>query len=109
MKMSSESTVSSTPIQSIESDIRNIRKKIKRMNRYLNRMDTEGGHRLEIIERDMVQLRKEFSHSISLTKQALTWILEDLEIKSKKLELNVGKFEVVVFTSSSSRHDETTN
>ena len=79
------------------------------MNRYLNRMDTEGGHRLEIIERDMVQLRKEFSRSISLTKQALTWMLEDLEIKSEKLELNVGKLEVVAFMGSSSRHDETTN
>ena len=68
MEMSSESTSSSAPVQSIESNIRNIMKKIKRMNQYLNRMDTEGGHRLEIIERDMVQLRKEFSHSISLTK-----------------------------------------
>ena len=109
MEMSSESTTSSAPVHSIESDIRNIRNKIKRMNRYLNRMDTEGGHRLEIIERDMVQLRKEFSRSISLTKQALTWMLEDLEIKSEKLELNVGKLEVFVFTGSSSRHDETTN
>ena len=109
MEMSSKSTASSAPVQSIESDISNRRKKIKRMNRYLNRMDTEGGHRLEIIERDMVQLRKEFSRSISLTKQALTWMLEDLEIKSEKLELNVGKLEVVAFTGSSSRHDETTN
>ena len=109
MKMSSESMASSVPVHSIESDIRNIRKKIKRMNRYLSRMDTEGGSRLEIIERDKVQLRKEFSHSISLTKKALTWMLEDLEIKSEKLELNVEKLEVVAFTGSSSRHDETTN
>ena len=72
-------------------------------------METEGGDCLEIIERDMVQLRKEFSRSISLTKQALTWMLEYLEIKSEKLELNVGKLEVVAFTSSSSRHDKTTN
>ena len=79
------------------------------MNRYLNRMDTEGGHHLEIIERHMVQLREEFSRSISLTKQALTWMLEDLEIKYEKLELNVGKLEVVAFTGSSSHHDETTN
>lgn len=64
---------------------------------------------MEIIERDMVQLRKEFSHSISLTKQALTLMLEDLEIKYEKLELNVGKLEVVVFMGSSSFHDETTN
>ena len=109
MEMSSECTASSAPVQSIESDIRNIRKKIKRMNCYLNRMDTEGRHRLEIIERDMVQLKKEFSPSISLTKQALTRMLEDLEIKYEKLELNVGKLEVVAFTGSSSRHDETTN
>ena len=72
-------------------------------------MDTEGGIHLEIIERDMVQLRKEFSRSISLNKQALTWMLEDLEIKYEKMELNVGKLEVVAFTGSSSRHDETTN
>ena len=68
MEISSKSMASIAPVQSIESDIRNIRKKIKRMNRYLNRMDTERGHHLEIIERDMVQLRKEFSYSISLTK-----------------------------------------
>ena len=109
MEMSSESMVSSAPVQSIESNIRNIRKKMKRMNQYHNRMDTEGGHCLEIIERDMVQMRKDFSHSISLTKQALTWMLEDLEIKYEKMELNVGKLEVVAFTGSSSRHDETTN
>jgi len=109
MEMSLESTASSAPVESIESDISNIRKKIKRMNRYLNRMDTEGGRRLEIIERDMVQLRKEFSGSISLTKEALTWMLKNLEIKSEKMELNVGKLEVVAFTGSSSHHDETTN
>ena len=68
MEMSSESMASSALVQSIESNIRNIRKKIKRMSHYLNRMDTEGGHHLEIIERDMVQRRKEFSCSISLTK-----------------------------------------
>ena len=109
MEMSSESMASSLPVQSIESDIRNIRKKIKRMNRYLNMMDIEGRDCLEIIERDMVQLRKEFSCSISLTKHALTWMLEDLEIKSEKMELNVGKLEVVPFMGSSSCHDETTN
>ena len=109
MEMSLESTTSFAPVQSIESDIRNIGKKIKRMNRYLNRMDTEGGLRVEIIKRAMVQIRKEFSRSISLTKQELTWMLENLEIKYEKLELNVGKLEVVAFMGSSSRHDETTN
>ena len=54
MDTSSESTMSSAPAQFVKTDIRSIKKKIKRINRYLRRIDTGGGCRLEIIDMDMV-------------------------------------------------------
>ena len=62
---SSESTASSLPAQLMEIDIREINKKIKKMNRYLGKIDSEGGRRLETIEKDMAFLRREFARSIS--------------------------------------------
>ena len=106
MDTSSDSMASSAPSQFIEMDIRNIKKKIKRMNHYLRRIDIEGGHRLEKTNMDMAHLRKEFTRSISQTENSLTGMLADLEIKFEKLELKVVKLEAVAFTGSSSRHGE---
>ena len=100
----SESTTSLALVQSVESDIRDIRKKMKQMNHFLHKLDSEGGRRLEIVDRDIVQLRKEFSHSITQTEQAMTGLLADLEIKFEKLELKVAKLESSAFTGSSSHH-----
>ena len=58
---SSKSTSSSALALFIEIDIMDIKKKIKKMNCYLRRIDTEGGFRLETIDMGMAQLRKEFS------------------------------------------------
>ena len=68
---SSKSTVSSPPVHPMETDIREIKRKIKKMNWYLGKIDTEGGRRLETIDRDMAFLRKEFARSISRTENAL--------------------------------------
>ena len=59
---------------------------------------------MEIVDRDIVQLQKEFSHSIHQTEQAMTGLLADLEIQFEKLELKVVKLEASAFTGSSSRH-----
>ena len=76
------------------------------MNRYLSRIDTEGGCQLETIDMDMVQLRKKFGRSISRTENALTGMLEDLELKFEKMELKGVKLEAAAFTGSSSHHGE---
>ena len=91
MDTSSESTAYSAPAQFIETDIREIKKKIKKMNWYMSRIDSKGGRRLETVEMDMAHLRKEFAWSISRTKNALTGMLTDLEIQFEKLELKVVK------------------
>ena len=76
------------------------------MNRYLAQFDSEGGRRLETIDRDMAFLRKEFTRSVSRTENALTGMLAELEIKFEKLELKVVKLEAVNFSGSSSHHGE---
>ena len=75
------------------------------MNHLLNRMDTEGGQLLEIVDQEIAQLMKEFDFSIKLTEQDLTRFLAELEIKLEKLELKVIKLEATARSGSSSRHD----
>ena len=57
-----------------------------------------------MVDHDIVQLRKEFSHFITLTEQAMIGFVVDLEIKFEKLELKVEKLEASAFTGSSSHH-----
>ena len=103
---SSESTTSSPPAQFMETDMREIKKNIKKMNQSLGKIDSEGGRRLETIDRDISFLRKEFARSISRTENALTGMLAKLEIKLEKLELKVVKQQEVKFSGSSSCHCE---
>ena len=91
---------------SFETDIREIKKNIKKMNRHLSNIYSEGGRWLETIDRDMAYLKKEFTRSISRTENALTGMLAELEIKFEKLELKVVKLEATKFSGSSSRHGE---
>ena len=104
METSSESTTSSPLAQTVEADIWAIKKRMRKMNHMLNRMDTEGGHRLDIVDQDIAQLRKEFDFSIKQTEQAITRFLTELEIKLEKLELKVVNLEAAVGPGSSSRH-----
>ena len=55
---SSESTGSSPPAQFIETNIREMKKKTRRINRFLGKIDFDGGRWLDNVGRDMVQLRK---------------------------------------------------
>ena len=104
MDASSESTTSSALVQSVATDIRDIRKKIKQQNCFLHHLDTEGGHCLEMVEHDIVQLRKEFSHSITQTEPTMTTILADLEIKFENLDLKVVRMEATTFIGSFYHH-----
>ena len=70
----------------------------------MHNLDTEGGWRLEIVDRDISQLMEEFTHSISQIEQAMVGIISKLEVKFDKLELKVAKLESSAFPGSSSQH-----
>ena len=53
-----EFTGSSPPAQFIETDIREMKKNIRRINRFLGKLDSEGGCQLDNVVRDMLHLRK---------------------------------------------------
>ena len=56
MDTSSISTMSLSPIQSAATELRDIKKKIKRHNHFLHQLNIEGGRHVEIVYRDIVQL-----------------------------------------------------
>ena len=63
------------------------------MNQLMHRLESEGWRRLEIVDQDISQLRKESEYSINQTEKDLKGLLTDLEIKFEKLELKVAKLE----------------
>ena len=69
MDSPSESSASSSLALHVEDDIRNIKQKLKSMNRLLQFMDTDGERRLENVDQDMIQLRKEFELRIYKIEQ----------------------------------------
>ena len=70
----------------------------------MHNLDTEGGWRLEIVDRDISQLMEEFTHSISQIEQAMVGMIAKLEVKFNKPELKAEKQEIFAFPSSSSQH-----
>ena len=65
MASSSNSTASSDLALSFAIKLREIRRKLRRKKRHLQCMDVEEGRHLEIVDRDLSQLREEFAESIS--------------------------------------------
>ena len=65
MASSSKSTASSDLALSFAIKLREIRRKLRRKKRHLQCMDVEEGRHLEIVDRDLSQLREEFAESIS--------------------------------------------
>ena len=60
MESPSESSASSPKHRDVGEEIKDIKQKLKRMNRLLHFMDSEGGRRLENVDQDLIHLRKEF-------------------------------------------------
>ena len=74
---------------------------MKKMKCPLHCMDSEGDRRLENVDQDLIQLRKEFKLGIERTKHVFIWFLVELEIKVEILELKVVKMEVQVHPRAS--------
>ena len=69
-------------------------------------MDSEGGRRLENVDQDLIQLRKEFELGIARIEQVFIRLLAKLEIKIERLELNVARLEMQGRPRPSSRPGE---
>ena len=93
--------VSSDLVLFVVTKVREIKKNIRRQNRFLHQLDIEGWQHLEIVDHDMSQLREEFTHSISHTEQAMTELLDKLKVGFDKLELKVEKMENIAILGSS--------
>ena len=106
MEETSESTGSSSLAQFIETDIKEMKKKIRGINRVLGRIDSEGACRFDNVYKDMAHVKKERERSIARTENVLTGMIAYLEIKFEKMELQVAKLEVANFPGSSSHHGE---
>ena len=69
-------------------------------------IDTEGGRRLENVDRDLVFLRKEFKRAVKRSEKAVIGMMVDWEVKVEKVALKVVKMEVAINPGSSSRSEE---
>ena len=62
------------------------------MSKILGKFDVESAHRFDNVYKDLAYVKKEGEWAISRTKNVLTSMLADLEIKFEKLELEVAKY-----------------
>ena len=106
VEASSESTSSSPSALFVDSYIRDINKEIKKVNWIIDEIDTEGGRRLENVDRDLVFLRKEFKWPVKHSENLVMGLMAKLEIKMEKLKLKVVKLEAAKKPGSSSHHEE---
>ena len=109
MEASSESTSSSPSALFVESDIRDLKNEIKKLKQTVNTIDTDGGRRLENVDRDSTFLRKELKRAVKRSENVFLGLMAELEIKMEKLELKVLKMEVANCPGSLSRLKEENN
>ena len=109
MEASSESIGSSPPALFVEFDIWDLKKEIKKLNQTVDKIDTEGGRRLENVDKDLVFLRKEFKWAVKRSENVVLGLMAELEIKMEKLELKVLKLEAANRPSSPLRLEEENN
>ena len=109
MEESLESTGLSPPTLFVESDIRDLKRDVKELQRTVEEIDIEGGKRLENVDRDLVFLRKQFKRVVKRSENVVIDLIVELEIKVEKLALKVVKMEAATKPSPSSRPDENIN
>ena len=106
MEASLESTGSSPPALFVESDIRDIKRDVKELQRTMEEIDIEGGKRLENVDRDLVFLRKQFKRVVKRSENVVIDLIVELEIKVEQLALKVVKMEAATKPGPSSHRDE---
>ena len=65
MASSSKSTTVVASAPPLEEELQDIRKTIRAQKRFLLRLDEEGGHRFEMVDKYLIQIHEEFVGSIS--------------------------------------------
>ena len=78
MASSSDSTVlGHDPIHLLETEIRELRRKVRDQKRFIKHLHEEGGRIFEMVEANLMHLHKDFSASFSQSVQALqAWCME---------------------------------
>ena len=76
------------------------------MSKILGKFDVESAHRFDNVYKDLAYVKNKGEWAIARTKNVLTSMLADLEIKFEKLELKVAKLEVAKYHGSSARRGE---
>ena len=106
MEDSLESTGSSPPAQFIETDIKEMKRNLRGINKVIDRMDFEGACCFDNVYRDMGQVKKVYDHSISCIENMLIGMIANLETRFENMELKIAMLEATKHPGSSSHHSE---
>ena len=109
MEASSKSTGSSPPALFVESDIRDLQRDVKELQRTMEAINSEGGRCLENVDRDLVFLQKQFKRAVKRLENVVIELVAGLDIKVETLALKVVKMEAVTKPSPLSRPHENIN
>ena len=104
-----ESTGLSIPSNFAEVDIGEFKKDVKVLQIQVEAIDTEGGRRLENVDKDLVFLRKQIKRAVKRSENVVIGLIVELEIKVDKLALKLAKMDASSNPCPLSRLDENIN
>ena len=93
METGSASSSASSPPRSVVAVIRDLKHDVKALQDQVEAIDTEGGRRLENVDKDLAYLRKKISRKVRKAENAVIGLIAELEIKVDKLALKLVKHE----------------
>ena len=98
---SASSSTSSAP-RPVVAVIRDLKQDIKVLQDQVDGIDTEGGWRLENVDKDLAYLWKKITRKVKRSKNVVIGLIAELEIKVDKLALKFVKHETPPNSGSSS-------
>ena len=98
---SASSNASSSPRPEV-AVIRDLKQDIKVLQDQVDAIYTEGGRRLENVDKDLAYLQKNITHKVKRFENAVIGLIAELEIKVDKLALKLIKHKAPPNPSSSS-------
>ena len=102
MKALYKSTGSCPSTCFVETDIRDIKREVKELQRTMEAIDIEGSRHLENVDKYLDFLRKQINRSVKNSKNAVIGLVAELEIKVENVALKVVKMEVAANPGASS-------